>query len=120
MVEVAALQRDGLVEGDLSVGAEAGAGNLDYVALSGTIYGVLQGFTELSVETDGNLSTTHVLQLQLALEQELERPVALNVTVIPVRRLAPSLPVESRGPPPANLARTARDPTPCAWGLLIC
>jgi uncharacterized hydrophobic protein (TIGR00271 family) len=71
---------------------------------------------KLSVETDHDLSITQVLQLQLALEEGIRRPVALDVTVIPVRRLAPSLPAESRAPPGDAPQLIAKGPTPYGVG----
>ncbi len=53
---------------------------------------------DLSVETTEDVTPTQVLNLQLALLRRLDRPVSVNVTVIPVRRLAPRLPAESRAP----------------------
>jgi len=45
----------------------------------------------VSVETSEDITTAQTLDLQLALTERLGQPTALQVTVIPVRRIAPSL-----------------------------
>ncbi|MHB1318606.1 MAG: hypothetical protein ACYCYF_08325, partial [Anaerolineae bacterium] len=45
----------------------------------------------ISIETPDDITTAQALDLQLALTEALGKPTTLQVTVIPVRRIAPSL-----------------------------
>ena len=65
---------------------------------------------KIFVETEEEITTAQVAQMQRALADRVDRPVALDVTEIRVRRLAPEPRDESRAPPGVPWRLDAKDP----------
>ncbi len=74
---------------------------------------------KLFVETEEEITTDQVAQMQRALSDRVDRPVALDVTEIRVRRLAPEPPDESRAPPRGPWRPNAKGPMPASMGSRV-